>query len=514
MKIWDNYKYLILFLIGYTLLRVVIINVNVTEWGDSFRILRAAESLLHFSYPLDEKRLPLFSALLAPGLLFLEPVLWGRIYAILASLVNLSLTAVLFKLIYPKAKQSHLVLVMTLLAFNPIFFYWSLRIMAETTFAMFVLLAFVVCRGRFMNRPYVMGLILSLSALTRYEGFLLAGAFGLSYLLKKDWRSLVKTFSVWVLLVAPWFILTKIILRGGTSDAYVAELTTFNFDLYRLGYFLTYSLFFVGSPILLALLLPRLSKLPSRRNLLDLISNPLLTFVLLEFALFFVWTPSLPRIMLPTIPLATIFVVKNLVEVNLKENRQILIFISLLSVICYLLFQFKFRLYFLVLSYTGLGLILFSSFWGIVALWAGSKKLFLIAVLGTFLISSFVVVANQRLVYSTVYEASKYASALSGKIAYSDETGVSAWYLGEKGIYYPQQASLSSIEQGQWLQENKVSSVLDTNEFNRGSRLDVSKMGCPKRFGVVISDTLTNLIFHRSLSEPSETLLYSDVCKL
>ena len=538
MELIKKYRYIIFFLLGYIALRVLIINVNVTEWGDSFRILRAAEYLLNFSYPLDEKRLPIFSALLAPGLLFIEPVLWGRIYAILAAVVNLILTAVLFKQFYPKAKQLHLLIVMTLLAFNPIFFYWSLRIMAETTFTVFVLLAFVVYlldRERFVSRPYVLGVVLSLAALTRYEGFLLAGAFGLSYLLKKDWRSLIKTFSVFVLLVAPWFILTKFIFKGGTSDAYVSELSTFKFDLYRLGYFITYSLFFVGSPVLTSLLLYRHSE-SKTKNLSPLASsalqnndpsrvvqddgmvwrlliNPLFTFSFLEFALFFIWTPSLPRIMIPIIPIAIILVVKNLVEVDFIKQHRPFIVAALLSVFCFLFLQLKFRLYFLVLSYSGLALILALSFLAILTVWRGSKKYFLVSVLATFLVGSFVAVANQRLVYSTIYEASVYAKTLPGKIAYSDETGVSAWYLGNKGVSYPQNLQRDAAGQKEWLKKNQISYVLDSNEFNRGSKLDVTGVVCAYRVEETIADVLDSVLIKLKIMKPRNyTKIYSQLC--
>ena len=523
-RLLKEYKYVVIFVCGYVLLRILLININITEWGDSFRILRAAKALLHFSYPLDEKRLPVFSALLAPGLLFWEPVLWGRIYAILAAVVNLVLATILFKLIYPKAKQAHLLTVILLLALNPIFFYWSLRIMAETTFTIFVLLAFVVYladREHLRYSCYVLGVIIALASLTRYEGFLLAGAFGLGYLAKKDWRRLIKVFSAWLVVVAPWFVLTKLVLSGGTSDAYVSELQTFNFGFYRLGYFLTYSLFFIGSPILLGLLIldvyPRIIKFKAKTNFLGLVTNPIVIFVFLEFALFFVWTPSLPRIMLPIIPLAVIMVVKTLVGLDLKDAAVLrrLLLVSAASTICYLLLQFKFKLYFLVLSYFGLGLILILSFLALLGMWLGSRKLLVGSVALTLALGSFVVVANQRLVYSTVYAASLATRDLEGNIAYSDETGVTSWYLGSRGVSLPQNIELTLDEQQAWLWKNDVKYILDTNEFNRGSKLAVTSLTCGPRFEETIADYLDSLLIKCGLMVRRDyPILYSQLCKV
>jgi len=539
--IWKQYKSLIIFIFFYILLRVILININITEWGDSFRILRAAQYVLHFSYPLDEKRLPFFSALLAPGLLFLEPVLWGRIYSILAAVTNLILTAVLYKTLFPKVKPGTLTLVLAFLAFNPIFFYWSLRIMAETTFAALVLLVFVIYfRGLASDKsfptdaglgghkalPYEIGLgfVLALACLTRYEGFLLAGAFGLFFLIKRQWLTIIRVFLPVVLLVVPWFVLTKFILKGSTSDAYVSELGTFTFDLNRFGYFITYSLFFLGFPPLVGLLITnRQSQITHiRSRLKGLISgvlySPLILFLTLEFPLFFIWTPSLPRIMLPVIPVVVIFFVQALqnfwgvVQESPRRSLRILI-ITFLSLLIFMALQFKFRLYFLVLSRTGLTMIIVLSLLSIAAIWFRSKKLFITSALISMLVGCLVVVANQRLVYSTIYQASVYAQALPGKIAYSDETGVSAWYLEDKGVYFPQN---SRVDQTEWLQENQITYILDTNEFNRGSKLEVSNATCKRRFGVVIADVLDNPGLYQAgfLGNKRYPLLYTDVCKI
>lgn len=520
-----EYKFIFLFLLGYIAFRVLIINVNATEWGDSFRILRAAEYLLKFSYPLDEKRLPFFSAILAPGLLFMEPVLWGRIFAIGLSVSNLVLIALLTKIIFPKSKNWQVLLTLVFVAFNPIFFYWSLRIMAETTAATLVLLSFVIYlgsgkKGRLWP-DLLLGLILALAALTRYEGFLLAGAFGLSFLIKRDWGAILRTFSVFVVLVVPWFVLTKFILKGSTSNAYVSELETFKFDLYRLGYFLTYSLFFLGFPSSLVFLVPNVKKKSLellKKNLRFLAISPylpLILFLIFEAGLFFVWTPSLPRIMVLVLPIVVIFVTQALLIVDLSVNKKLLTATIILLSLLFLILQFKYRLYFLVLSRSGLAAILLLTLLGGLAVWFNNRKILVTTVIYSLIFGSVVVVANQRLVYSTIYQASLYAISLPGNIAYSDETGVSTWYLGSKGLAYPADLNQSLDQQHLWLLEHNVSYVLDTNEFNRGSKLDVSLLNCSPKFEVTIADFFDSfLIKWHFLKDRSYTVLYSQLCKV
>lgn len=520
-----EYKFVVIFLLVYVVFRIIIINVNITEWGDSFRILRAAQFILKFSYPLDEKRLPFFSALLAPGLLFLEPVLWGRIFAIILTVLNLVLTGILAKTIFRRISPRQILLTLTLLAFNPIFFYWSLRIMAETTAATLVLLSFVIYFGfqkkEGLLQRFLLGVVLGLAGLTRYEGFLLAGAFGLSFLIKRDWRGIIKTFSVFFILVVPWFVITKLVFKGVTSNAYVSELETFQFDLYRLGYFLTYALFFLGFPIILAFFVPILAKrniFPFKQKISTLQTSlylPLILFVALEAVLFFVWTPSLPRIMVLILPLAVIFLSRAVATTNLQENRKRLLASILMLLVLFLILQFKFRLYFLVLSRSGLVVILLMVFLTIVSILINNRKFLILTMLAALIAGCVVVVANQRLVYSTIYQASLYAWSLPGNIAYSDETGVSAWYLGSKGLAYPEDLVQNAKQEREWLTENKVSYILDTNEFNRGSKLSVSSLDCSPKFEVTIADFFDSLLIKwHLLGDKSYTVLYSQLCKV
>jgi hypothetical protein len=82
------------------------------------------------------------------------------------------------------------------------------------------------------------------------------------------------------------------------------------------------------------------------------------------------------------------------------------------------------------------------------------------------------IVENNRLVYASVYEAVRDPVVQNAElIAYSDETGVSNWYLRGNGIYYNQ--DLTSQEQLDWLRDNSVDYILWTNEHNEEQELTV-----------------------------------------
>jgi len=73
----------------FIVLHVALFNVNAAEWGDSYRILRASEYIRQGSYPSDEKRPPLFSALTAIRPNSVDPVVWGRVVVFIFSFLSL-----------------------------------------------------------------------------------------------------------------------------------------------------------------------------------------------------------------------------------------------------------------------------------------------------------------------------------------------------------------------------------------------------------------------------------------
>ncbi len=158
----------------FVLLHLLLLNVNTAEWGDSYRILRAAEYIRDGSYPQDEKRPPLFSSVLALRPENVDAVLWGRVVMALFSLASLVVFEKISEIFIKDEKYKNLALIFFI--FNPIYLYWSIRIMADVPFSFFVLLAFYLLSKWDKvgyKRLLVLGATCGLAILTRFEGYLL-----------------------------------------------------------------------------------------------------------------------------------------------------------------------------------------------------------------------------------------------------------------------------------------------------------------------------------------------------
>ena len=81
-------------ILAFVVLKVVFFNLTPAQWGDSYRFLRAGVYLSRLSYPLDEKRLPLFPAFLAPSfVLNIDPIVWGHVVVLIFSVLSLVLVS-------------------------------------------------------------------------------------------------------------------------------------------------------------------------------------------------------------------------------------------------------------------------------------------------------------------------------------------------------------------------------------------------------------------------------------
>jgi len=117
--------------IAFLVFHLLLLNVNKVEWGDSYRILRASEYIRDFSYPIDEKRPPLYSAFLAlRPIVSLDPVLWGKVFMLFVSTFSFYLFFRITRLLF-REKRDLVTISLLLFSFNPVYFYWSLRIYAD-----------------------------------------------------------------------------------------------------------------------------------------------------------------------------------------------------------------------------------------------------------------------------------------------------------------------------------------------------------------------------------------------
>lgn len=117
----------------FLLLHIFFLNINTAEWGDSYRILRASKFVRNYTYPDDEKRPPLYSVLLATYPSSIDPVLWGRILMLFVSIGCFGLFYLIVKKIFNQNDKALLISIL-LFAFNPVFMYWSIRLMADVFF--------------------------------------------------------------------------------------------------------------------------------------------------------------------------------------------------------------------------------------------------------------------------------------------------------------------------------------------------------------------------------------------
>jgi len=132
-------KKLFIFFLFFLGLRVLLFDVNISEWGDSYHIVRAAKSLREdFSYPVDEKRLPLFSVLIASkssagG----DDCLGQRFSKFVLTAGILFLTYRLARRLFPDLDNFALCTLHFALLFSPVFLYWSLRVVGGVLLYLF-----------------------------------------------------------------------------------------------------------------------------------------------------------------------------------------------------------------------------------------------------------------------------------------------------------------------------------------------------------------------------------------
>lgn len=245
-KIISNKVWLI-FLFYFTL-HAFLLNVNYAEWGDSYRILRASEFIRKGTYPEDEKRAPLYSMIMAVRPEGVDQVLWGRVVMLGLSITLMYVFYLLVREFELGERVEHLSL--WLLALNPVFLYWSLRIMADVPFTLLVLLTFYVYKkweDEFLwKRLLVLGALLGLAVLIRFEGYILGFSLGLGLVYKaflgdsggqsegqnskvgliKVLRWLIAVFAGFIIVTLPWFI-----ARNPLSSTYFGEPSGRAYDL-------------------------------------------------------------------------------------------------------------------------------------------------------------------------------------------------------------------------------------------------------------------------------------------
>ncbi|MBU0649728.1 glycosyltransferase family 39 protein [Patescibacteria group bacterium] len=447
--------------------RTLLTNVNAAEWGDSYRILRASNFIREASYPQDEKRPPLFSALLAirPG--NVDAVLWGRIFMLGIFLTALFVFYQLGQKMLTTANQRWLALLF--LALNPVYLYWSLRIYADILFSLWVLWCFYLFERWRENRNKAaakfligMGVICGLSILTRFEGYLLtfSTACGILVLtnatLKQKFSQLISFGLTVAILILPWLI-----YRNPLTSSYFEEPAGRNYDLETIITYLISYLFVLG-------IIPAFALIRARTAIIKKYPH-IFTFLILESLLILAWPAAIPRLFIPIIPFLIVALVKNL-EPDLRNVSPVL---SIVLAVIYILGQNKLRLQFLGPHTLVFAFVSIISITGTIFLLLRQRKLFLLSALVSMSALASSTIYLHKDVYRTIQELAVYArQAAPGKTLHNDSAGLVSWYLPQSE--YKNFDSKIHLTR-EYLLDNNISYLIITNEFNPNLEIALDK---------------------------------------
>jgi hypothetical protein len=456
----------------FVLTHILLFNINYAEWGDSYRILRAEEFIRHFDYPRDEKRQPLYSAVLALRPENISPIFWGRTFMFFVSMGTFALFFAYLEQynLSTEAKNTALML----FAFNPVFLYWSLRIYADVFFALLVLLNFYLY-GRWHSRfklqqIVILGLITGLAILTRFEGFILAISLGLGFLLRQEntleklKKAIIYAISAGIIFL-PWFI-----YRNPFASKYLSEPQNRAYDLQTILIYLASLLFLFGftSAFYFVIREKQTVKDYFRRN------KALAIYLILELILVLFWPAAVPRLFVPAIPFLVIILAElsdSYFDRGLKNKFADIMLLSLFLGL-YIVAQYFLKLQFLILIKSFFIAALLIQLINIFSIFFKKRKLFQITLLSSLIVWSLASIWLHKDIYKAIVKANLYVDKnLEGRVAYNDVSSVSDWYLNQSqqgknvsGIYLNMDSKEGRSQEK--LQENKIDYVMITNEHN------------------------------------------------
>jgi hypothetical protein len=444
-----KYKYLI-FIILYLVFRVAILNINSAEWGDSYRILRATDYLKSFTYPSDEKRPPLFSALLLLSPLT-DAIAGSRVIMLMLSVLILTSFYFLLKQINLSLTENQRFFSMVFLAINPLFLYWSIRIYADSLFLFLMLLSLNIfyLYQRHPQRFLLPALSFTtiLAVLTRFEGYILFACLFLSIFLsvKKKFETLFYLIPFILFLFMVIYFPQFSFYKNPIGSSYVDEATGRILSLREIFNFGLQYLFILGN-------LYTIYFLAFSKNLIVRFFKEnlvILFIVLIHSALAFVWFAAVPRLLLPLVPFLCILFVKSLetffsetsrisTNVYLKNfwRREYLHYLTpILLLLTYLLGQAYLKLPFLLTNLVYFSLILIYSAILLPIIFYHYKKLFIVLVLIFNLVWGYMFISLEKdtlkvLNTATLYFISNYSP--SGNVLTNDISSITRYYLGDK----------------------------------------------------------------------------------
>lgn len=458
-------------IIPLLIVRTLLLNINSAEWGDSYRILRASNFIQHFSYPQDEKRPPLFSAILALRPAEIDAVFWGHLVMLVIWIAAVFIFYKLSrKILKEKASQ---ILATVFLVLSPVYLYWSLRIYADIPFSLIVLLCFYLLElirkkpEKSAAKIVIMGALCGAGILTRFEGYLLTLSvfIGLLFInpanLKLKAKNVLLFFMPALLVLLPWLI-----YRNPLTSSYFEEPAGRKYDI---NMFLTYLLSYIGV----------LGVIPAAATLMTGVKTQtirkyphMFIFVVLESVLILVWPAAVPRLFVPVIPLLILAFVASLNRM-FEAKKRLIVITTLLPVVAYVIMQNRLRLQFLgpqTLIFVAVSIVSLISALSIVL---NRKRIFVISALVSMSLLSASTIYMHKDIYKSIKEAAVTAgNVCTDKTIHNDQAGIVAWYVAKSE--YKNLDDKKYLSAG-YITDNKISCVIITNEFNPGLEIDIKK---------------------------------------
>lgn len=451
----------LLFLSVVFLIRVFFLSVNAVEVGDSYNLLSAAEALRQFSYPLAEKRLPLFPFLLALNT-HSDMVLWGRLLAL--SLSGMTIGVALFCARRFSFSTTQRLSVLCLICTQPVYAYWSGRIMTDVLFGFLLLcLGFVLSTTRVVtvSTAFQSGVLVGLLMLTRYEGFLLLPVVFLLLQRWGDLRAAVLSLLPAGLLFVPWVLRSLLLFGSPFSTAYTSEVASTLPSPQALVENGAYLLFLFGpfTALLLYRGVQRLWRFQPRYVFFSL------GYLLCLLPVVLLWAAAMPRLLFSLIPLFSPIVVAGLEGATTWRQRALMaVSLCIMSVVgIFLHMEFlsgSFATFLLVL-------LLFCGWFAILLATSYRQAWFSIVLVVIISVSQALVAGavmyRAQMRGSTTLSAVQFATNLpEGTIGFADETGISSWYLRTRGKYWS--ADTGYVEAMNWMREEHIRYLVLTNE--------------------------------------------------
>lgn len=475
--------------IFFIFLHLFLLNINAAEWGDSYRILRASEHLrTEYRYPEDEKRPPLYSILLSIRPNNIDPILYGRIFMFGISIVFLYTFEKFLRFFIKEEKYINLGLL--LLALNPVFLYWSIRVYADVFFSLLVLLSMYVFT-KDKKRTILLGILSGLSILTRFEGYLLfvslALGISLSGIKKFDFKSIfASVFKTNILSVISYTLSSIVVLgpwliyRNPFVSSYFEEPAGRKYDIEMVWTYVVSLVFIFGFTSAIYFLIR------NKRNLLTFFKDniPVTAFLVLELLLILSWPAAIPRLFVPIIPFFVLilsFSIKEYFESTTKKDI-ILLLINIGVLFVYIISQYYLKLQFLIPTKYLFILLCLIQFKSIILLYLKRYNWYIYSMLVSSFIWSLSVIYLHKDNFISIKNAAMYVSEnISGRVAYNDVSSVSNWYINESpnrsvsltGYHYDfEKNALLTYES---LSKQPLDYLLITNEHNTTMDIDLEK---------------------------------------